>query len=93
MVLEAETKRGNLVAIILNYVHCYFELIIVIVTLVCASCGAAACNQRGYRRQCVGTVRCGFLGLSLKPVGLNKNVNVPAEGSDPILHMSADGTV
>lgn len=41
MALEGETKQGNLVAIILNYVHCYFELIIVIVTFVCASCGAS----------------------------------------------------
>lgn len=32
---------GNLVAIILNYVHCYFELIIVIVTFVSESFGAS----------------------------------------------------
>lgn len=65
MVLEAETKQRNLVAIILNYVHCYFELIIVIVTLVCASCGAAACNNRARGRQWgehgrVVTVKYGF---------------------------------
>lgn len=41
MVLEGETKRGNLVAIMLNYAHCYFELIIVIVTFVCETCGAS----------------------------------------------------
>lgn len=51
MVLEGETKQGNLVAIILNYVHCYFELIIVIVTFVCVSCGAIVCNKQAYGRQ------------------------------------------
>lgn len=51
MVLEGETKRGNLGVIILNYVDCYFELIIVIVTFVCESCGAGlrrTIGERGY---------------------------------------------
>ena len=59
MVLEGETKRGNLVAIILNYVHCYFELIIVIVTFVCASCGAIVSNKQAYRRQWAAWICCG----------------------------------